>query len=410
MRLVLITAVLLLAVSSCSKNGKPIDSRSKKEKTLPAAASETGPRKGGKLIIGVQQEPEMLSEILNSMATNNMICNLIFSKFVRYNDSLKLVPDLIKEIPSLKNGGVSPDYLSYTYHIRKDAFWHDGIPVTSGDVKFTYEIIMDPLVNVESREGWDVIESIDIPNEKTVVFHLKQHYPDFIEETFYDESVLPEHILSSRRGAKFHSSTYHHAPVGSGPFKFKKWVSGSHLVLEGNERYYGEGPYLDEIIFKFIPDMNTLLVQLKTGEIDFFDNAEINFLDQIENIPGITVYKTPMLMYEHLDLNNANPILKDKLVRKALCYATNKREIVEKVYGKVVQIADLDEFPASKYYNSEAALGAAYNPLEARKLLHKAGWMDSDKDGILEKNGKKLSLTISTTSGQNPIGRGPRWS
>ena len=100
------------------------------------AAGDTtgGPVTGGRIVIGVQQEPEILSEILNSMATNNMVCNLIFSKFVKYNDHYELVPDLIKEIPTEENGGVSPDHLMYTYHLRENARWHDGQPVTSRDV------------------------------------------------------------------------------------------------------------------------------------------------------------------------------------------------------------------------------------------------------------------------------------
>jgi peptide/nickel transport system substrate-binding protein len=357
-------------------------------------------RYGGQLVIGIQQEPEMLSEMLSATAANNLVCNLIFSKFVKYNSSLRLIPDLIEEIPSIANEGISPDHLTYTYHIRKDAYWHDGFPVTSRDVAFTYRVIMNPLVNVESREGWDVVDAVQTPDEKTVVFHLKRAYPDFVGEAFYDEAVLPEHILKDYEGKKFNTAEFHHSPIGSGPFKFKEWVKGSHLVLERNDDYYENGPYLDRIIFKFIPDMNTLLVQLKTKEIDFFASADINFLKQLEEIPGVRVYKTPMLMYEHVDLNTENPILQDKRVRQALSYATNKKEIAEKVYDGSVQVADLDEFPASKYFNRQAAAKAVYDPLKARMLLHQAGWIDSDSDGILEKDGRKLVLTISATSGQ----------
>jgi peptide/nickel transport system substrate-binding protein len=139
------------------------------------------------------------------------------------------------------------------------------------------------------------------------VFHLKRPYPDFVSETFYDESVLPEHLLKDSRGDLFHSAAFHHAPVGSGPFKFDSWVPGSHLTLVANHDYYGEGPYLDQIIFKFVPSENALLVQLKTGEIDMFDNANINFMNQLRDIAGVHVYKTPMLMYEHLDFNTEHP-------------------------------------------------------------------------------------------------------
>ncbi|HEU4366034.1 MAG TPA: peptide ABC transporter substrate-binding protein, partial [Candidatus Krumholzibacteria bacterium] len=358
------------------------------------------PVAGGRVVIGVQQEPEILSEILNSMATNNMVCNLIFSKFVKYNDHYELVPDLIEEIPTVENGGVSADHLKYTYHLRKDVRWHDGKPVTSRDVRFTFEIIMDPRVNVESREGWNVVESITTPDDHTVVFRLMRPYPDFASETFYDESVLPEHLLRGSRGARFQSAPFHRAPVGSGPFKFDSWSPGSHLALVANRDYYGNGPHLDAIIFKFVPTENALLVQLKTGEIDMFDNANINFIAQLEAVEGIRVYRTPMLMYEHLDLNTENEILRDVRVRRALSYATNKAEIAERIYNGLVRVAALDEFEESRYYSRPAADRARHDPAAARRLLHEAGWRDSDGDGILDRAGRPLRLSISASSGQ----------
>jgi peptide/nickel transport system substrate-binding protein len=355
---------------------------------------------GGQVVIGVQQEPEMLSEILNSMATNNMVCNLIFSKFVKYNDHFELVPDLIRDIPTQQNGGLSADHLTYTYHLRPEARWHDGQPVTSRDVVFTYEVIMDPDVNVESREGWDKVDTVEAPDDHTVIFRLKQPYPDFVSETFYDEPVLPEHVLRDFRGDRFHSAPFHRAPVGSGPFRFENWTPGSHLVLSANRDYYLDGPKLDAIIFKFVPTENALLVQLKTGEIDMFDNANIGFIGQLENTPGIRVYRTPMLMYEHLDLNTEHEILRDVRVRRAIAYATNKQEIAERIYNGLVRVAPLDEFEESRYFNAEAASAVRFDPAAARRLLHEAGWRDADGDGILDRNGRPLKLSISASAGQ----------
>ncbi len=389
--------VLTAFLAAC---GSPQKQASRDARGTAAPDTTSAPVQGGRLIIGVQQEPEMLSEILNSMATNNMVCNLLFSKFVKYDDHFQLVPDLITAIPTLENGGVSADHRTYTYHLRSNARWHDGVPLTSRDAKFTYEIIMDPKVQVESREGWDEVESVVTPDDTTIVFHLKQPYPDFVSETFYDESVLPEHLLKGSRGDLFHSAKFHHAPVGSGPFKFDSWVPGSHLTLVANHDYYGEGPYLDQIIFKFVPNENALLVQLKTGEIDMFDNANINFMSQLEDIAGIHIYKTPMLMYEHLDFNTEHPVLKDVRVRRALSYATDKQEIAERIYNGLVKVAALDEFDASSYFSADAASRATYDVAKARRLLLEAGWKDTDGDGIVDRNGKPLKLSIAASAGQ----------
>jgi peptide/nickel transport system substrate-binding protein len=348
----------------------------------------------------VQQEPERLSEILNATAVNNLVCNLIFSKFVKYDDELRLVPDLIEEIPTVENGGVSTDRLTYRYRLRRDARWHDGRALTSADVEFTYRVLTDPGVNVESREGWDAIASVETPDEHTVVFHLRETFPDFVSEIFFDEPVLPRHLLERETGDAFNQSRFHHAPVGSGPFVFKEWKSGSHLILTRNDRYYGEGPYLDEIIFKFIPDENALLVRLKTGEIDVYDNADLSFLGQLRALPGVDVRLTPTMMYEHVDLNMESGPLRDKRVRQALSYATDREEIAEVVYDGHVEPALLDEHPASVYFSEGAAARVTYDPLRARRLLRDAGWVDEDGDGVLEKDGRALVLTISTTSGR----------
>lgn len=395
--LVVLSAFLAVSSFAC---GSREEGAARGRGALATADSARGPTPGGRVIIGVQQEPEMLNEILNSMATNNMVCNLIFSKFVKYDDHFQLIPDVITEIPSVENGGISADHRVYTYHLRPGVRWHDGRPLTSADVRFTFDVIMDPKVNVESREGWEVVASLDTPDDTTVVFHLERPYPDFVGETFFDEPVLPAHLLRDAVGERFHSARFHRAPVGSGPFRFKSWTPGSHLELVANRDYYGEGPYLDAIIFKFIPNENTLLVQLKTGEIDAFDNANINFISQLDAIDGIRVYRTPMLMYEHLDLNTENPILADKRVRRALSFATHKAEIAERIYNGLVIAAPLDEFPESRYYATAAAERARFDLAAARRLLHEAGWRDTDGDGILDRDGVPLKLSMTASAGQ----------
>jgi peptide/nickel transport system substrate-binding protein len=394
----IMTACWLVIVSGCSSDSGRASNSSRASGSTAGTANG---RLGGRIVIGVQQEPERLSEILNATATNNLICNLIFSKFVKYDDRFQLVPDLIEAIPTVENGGISPDHLMYRYALRHDALWHDGVPVTSEDVEFTYRIIMDPDVNVESREGWDVIRSVDTPDPWTVVFHLREPYPDFVAETFYDEPVLPKHLLANETGSRFDRAPYHRAPIGSGPFVFSEWVPGSHLVLKRNDAYYGGGPLLDEVVFKFVPDDNALLLQLKAGDIDLYDNANPAFVDQAAAIPGIRVYTTPTLMYEHLDLNTENAILKDKRVRQAIAYATDRETISKKVYRGFATPAPLDEHPSSKYYDPAAAARVRFDPDEARRLLHEAGWTDSDGDGLLDKDGRPLRLTISATAG-NP--------
>lgn len=397
---VLLELVVLYLVPACSSESErpPSEYASHASGTPHASVAELR-QGGGRLVIGMYQEPERLSEILNGTASNNYICNLIFSKFVKYDDQLRLIPDLIEDIPTVENGGVSPDHLTYRYRLKKGVRWHDGVPLTSRDVRFTVEVITNPAITVESREGWDVIETVETPDDYTVIFHLNRPYPDFVSETFYDESILPMHQLVDARGRDFRLSPFHRAPVGSGPFVFKEWASGSHLILTRNDSYYDEGPYLDEIVIKFVPNEQALFAQLRTGEIDVFDNANVALVEQARELPEIRSFPMPSLMYEHLDLNTENPILADWRVRQALSYATDRSGIVRDVYRGFGTIAKLDEHPSSAYYSPKAAAKAVYDPARSRRLLHEAGWVDNDGDGILEKEGRELQLTITATAG-----------
>ncbi len=357
------------------------------------------PRSGGRLVIGMQQEPEILNEAVNSMVAGVYVCNLVFSKFVKHNDRMELVPDLITEIPTLENGGISPDHLTYTYHLRRDARWHDGEPVTSADVEFSYRVMMHPDINVETRQGWDVISRVETPDSFTVVFHLREIYVNFVGDCFYDESVLPGHMLEGHLGPGFQRAPFHRMPVGSGPFIVDEWSSGSHIRLVKNNDYYGPGPYLDEVIIKFVPEGNALVLQLETGEVMGIDNAPNTLLALLDRVPDITIHRNPALFNEHLDLNCDNGILSDRRVRRALAVAVDRDELSEKIYEGVWLPAYCDEHPNSPYYFDYGRRVNVFDPARAEKLLKEAGWIDRDGDGIREQGDRRLELSITTTTG-----------
>jgi peptide/nickel transport system substrate-binding protein len=361
---------------------------------------QKGPSAGGRLVIGMQQEPEILNEAVNSMVAVVYVCNLVFSKFVKHDDDMLLVPDLIIEIPTLENGGISDDHLVYTYRLRKDAFWHDGMPVTSRDVEFSYRVMTHPDINVETRQGWDIVESVETPDPHTVIFRLSEVYANFAGDCFYDESVLPEHILSGALGEDFQAHPFHSAPVGSGPFVFHEWVSGSHITVRANRDYYGEGPFLDEITIRFIPDGNSLLMQLETGSIMGIDNAPDELLALEAGLEGTRIYRNPALFNEHLDVNCEKGMLADRRVRRAIAIAIDREEISENIYNGVWIPAWSDEHPDSPYHCDYGERMLRHDPAAAQRLLSEAGWKDTDGDGVREKDGVRLEIEITSTAGR----------
>jgi peptide/nickel transport system substrate-binding protein len=401
--IVVFCAIIVLA-AGCGKREKGDAESARTDRGASGTRGEAvgragSPERGGRLVIGMQQEPEILNEAVNSSVATIYVCNLIFSKFVKYNDRLELVPDLIEEIPTVENGGISSDYLTYTYHIRRNARWHDGVPVTSYDAKFSYEVMMHPGINVETRQGWDVVDRVETPDSFTVVFHLREVYANFAGDCFYDESILPEHLLRGSLGPEFQSAAFHRHPIGSGPFVFKEWVSGSHIIVEANRDYYGEGPWLDGIVIKFIPEDDALVMQLETGEIAAIDNAPNTALAAAGKLPRARVFRNAALFNEHLDLNCEHPILRDRLVRRALALATDRKEISDKIYDGVWVPAFGDDYPRSAYYCAAVETLNVFDPARAAALLAEAGWIDRDGDGIREKNGIPLALAISAVTG-----------
>jgi peptide/nickel transport system substrate-binding protein len=212
--------------------------------------------------------------------------------------------------------------------------------------------------------------------------------------------VLPRHLLAEFANKDFISADFHKHPVGSGPFLFEEWESGSHIVLKANRDYYNEGPYLDRIIIKFILDGNSLMFQLESGGIMGADNVPNAFLGIASGIEKIKIYKTPALFLEHLDLNCSRFPLDDNRVRRALSLAINREEISEKIYNGIWVPAYSDEHPDSPFHTGFGKKFNGYNPGLAKTLLEEGGWRDTDGDGIREKGGRRLKLEISTVTGR----------
>ncbi|MCL4859313.1 MAG: peptide ABC transporter substrate-binding protein, partial [Caldilineaceae bacterium] len=163
---------------------------------------------------------------------------LIYESLTRVDPEGNHVPMLAAEVPTLENGGVSEDLLTYTYQLRDDVTWHDGAPFTAADVVFTYEAIANPEVNARSRIGFELIESVESVDDHTVTFRLNQPSGVFLETWGY-RGILPAHIFQNE---DMNTSEHNRAPtVGTGPYRFVEWVSGDRIVVERNEDYYRQG-------------------------------------------------------------------------------------------------------------------------------------------------------------------------
>jgi peptide/nickel transport system substrate-binding protein len=217
------------------------------------------------LVIRYPTEPPNLNPIIHRDVYGAWIlyylnCNLLMLD----KEKAQLKPELLAEMPT-----VSADKLTYTLKLRKDARWHDGKPVTSQDVKFSFDMMMNDKVDAErTRSYYEDVKSVEVPDDHTIKFTYKKPYY-FTLYSFYDFPVVPKHAFTTLKDpAEFNTHPYNDNPIGCGPYKLEKWEKGVQIVLVRNEDYFGPKPNLKKIVLKFIQDDTAAVAELKRGAID----------------------------------------------------------------------------------------------------------------------------------------------
>jgi peptide/nickel transport system substrate-binding protein len=365
-------------------------------KRVPSAAGP--PQKGGQIIVGISQEPQNFNPIMPTIESQRGVHMCIFDSLWRIDPHGKYLPNLAAEIPTRGNSGLSSDGTAFTVRLRKDVKWHDGQPFTPKDVVFTWQPLMNPKVSAFSTVGFDQIASMMAADDLTLKFTMKQPYaPIFV--VLSDMFIVPEHILS--KSADINKDEFNtRRPVGTGPFRFGEWMAGDHITLEANRAYHGPGPFLDRLLFKYIPDLTALFTQFKTGEIDItgIQGIPVDFYPEAKTLPNASLYVTPSTTYECIAPNCLLLLFQDKRVRQALYCGMDKKPIVGKIFLGLVPEAETYVPPQSWAYNPKLKGQHRYDPEKAKALLEAAGWK-AGPDGIRVKDGKRLAFDNACTAG-----------
>ena len=362
------------------------------------ACTRVGGSIPGVLRVGIQAPPNNLQGIFTSNTTEVMVDRLVYDPLISVDSTGKqLVPILAAQVPTLENGGISKDGLTITYKLRHGVKWQDGAPFTSADVKFSWQAIMNLANNVGTRNGYNLVRSVDTPDPYTAVFHLKQRFSPAVNTLFAESDspvfIIPEHLLG--KYPNLNNVAFNQDPIGTGPFKFSKWVRGDRIEFVANDDYFLGKPKLKQIVIKIVPDENTELNELRAHELDWIFEASPELYAQLEGLPDVKIVLVQHNQVEQLLMNLTNPILSDVRVRRALAYAIDKQTLVAKLTYGTATLAD-DEHPPFMW----AHVGGKtypYDPAKARQLLDQAGWK-LGPDGTRRKNGKRLSLVISTNT------------
>lgn len=346
----------------------------------------------GVVRLGEPDEPDSLNAMFGHTYATDEADAMLFSYLLRYDADGNFIPDLALQVPTYGNGGISRDGKTLTFHLRHGARWSDGQPLTAADWMFTYRAVLNRRNNTKSLVNWDDIASAQTPDPYTIVVHLRRTNATIMGIfAMGGYPPLPAHLLAAL--PDINRAPFNQHPISSGPYVLREWNHGAWLSFVPNRYYFRGPPRVREVLWKVIPDSNTLFTQLQTHEIDVYGGVDQLHIPQLASISGIVVSHRLIANWRHLGINISRPMLSDVRVRRAIATGVDWKRINDKAYHGINSLAVSDIFPQS--WAAPRIPPYAYDPATARTLLAQAGW-HAGPDGVLEKNGQPLRLTIST--------------
>ncbi len=385
-RTVFVILVLFVFLTGCRGNQSPTDGIS--------PAKVTGePAYGDALIFGSIAEPSNLIPMLASDSPSFDVSGLIYNGLVKYDTDLSVIGDLAE------SWDISNDGLVITFHLRKGVKWTDGVEFTADDVMFGYQTIISDKTPTAYSEDFKQVKKAEAPDRYTFrVTYAKPYAPALT--SWGSLVILPKHLLDGKDITK---SPLARDPVGMGPYKMTKWVSGQEVDLDSNHDYFEGRPYIDRYVYKVIPDSATMFLELQTGGVDMMALTPMQYTKQKNGKffrDNFQKFRYPSFAYTYLGFNLKHPFFRDRRVRQAIAYAIDKQEILDVVLFGLGSVATGPYVPNTWPYNPNVKR-YGYNPEKANELLMEAGWK-MGSDGILRnKEGRPFEFTILTNIGNS---------
>lgn len=348
---------------------------------------------GGRFIFPLPSEPTTLNFVTGSDYVGECVGRLVGDGLVDRDESLRIVPRLAE------SWDFSPDGRVLTFHLRQGARFHDGKPLTSADVAYTYERVIDPNSRAVGRvDGFLPIERVETPDEKTV--RVTYRYPYAPALAAWEVPILPRHLYERE---DFLTASGNRAPVGTGPFRFVSWEAGRRIVLAANEDYWGGRPYLDSIELPIVPSQETALQALLAGEVDYASLTPVQWearsADPSFSRRFATVEYLPLFFYYIAwRSDGSNPYFSEPLVRQAMTLALDREGYVRSVLRGAGRAAT-SFFHPSVLPPDPSRPAAPFDPAGAAALLDRAGWKIDSRSGLRTRRGVPFRFTLLIFSG-----------
>ncbi|MBC5823293.1 MAG: peptide ABC transporter substrate-binding protein [Candidatus Eremiobacteraeota bacterium] len=357
-------------------------------------ASQQRPQ-ASSIAFNISEEPHSLNPILAQNDDERQIAHLMFDLLLDVDANGRQIPGLAVAVPDGKNGGVSRDGRTITYHLRRGLFWQDGAPLTSRDVRFTWHAIMAKENDVQSVHGYDIITAIDTPDDDTAIIHLAHAWAPAVATFFtYGTNpmpIVPAHLLEGKGSLR--ESDFNSHPVGSGPYTLRAWDRGNRLTFKANRRYFRGAPKTETIVAQEVTDLNTDLTMLRGGQLDWSLLSPAQRLS-LAAARGLHFVYAPFSGFGAIAFNCRQAPFVDVRMRRALAQAIDRRRLSDSITRGQYPVTDSDQ-PAFSWALDPAVRLPPYDPAAADRSLDALGWPRA-RDGMRRKQGRALNVVFVT--------------
>ncbi len=362
----------------------------------PSATADGKPAPGGTVVVGLLGDLQSWNPYLAEDEDSYQILRLVYPSLAVEQTDYRTHPPAFA--PDLATSWEwSEDHLVLTFHLNPEATWSDGVPVTSEDVVFTWRTQTAPDLGWPYATSKDFIDDVEAVDPATVRFHFSRVYPYQLMDA-NDGVIVPAHRWSEIPYGRWRDTDWRKLALAAGPFRIASHEPQQQITLERNPTYWRAGrPYLDRLVFRIVPSRSSLLTQLLTGDIDLLENVPPEDAERVRDAPDLHLVVFPDRGYSQIRWNLRRPPLDDVRVRRALSEAIDRRLIVDVVYDGFAR-PSLGPVLSDMWAFDTQLEAMPHDPADARRLLAEAGWRDSDGDGVLDRDGKPLTLELLTNA------------
>ncbi len=345
------------------------------------------------MVIATTGDADVLFPPVTTVTSGINVTDLIFCRLAELKLDLNTVDDSGFR-PVLARSWEHPDSLTIVFHLDPRARWQDGARVTAADVAYTFGVYRSPDVNAPLAPFLDAIDSVTARDSLTVVFRFRRWYPEQLYDATYHMRILPRHLLDTIPAGRLATAPFGRAPLGDGPYRFVRWVSGSEIDLVADTAWFLGRPGLGRVIWRVTPELATAVSGLLAGEADAMEVIPARGqLERVQQSPDVRLVPYPSPFYAAIVFNLRRPLFADRDVRRAIAMAVDRETAVRSVFGPFASVAVGATSPMQWVW-SDAIRQLPFDTAAASRLLDQRGWRRGGAGGMRAGRGGPLRFTL----------------